>query len=132
MDGLIHGISDKFKELGDFLGGVGNFIKDHKGPMAVDMKLLTPNGQAIMDSLIRGIDSRKDRLAGTLGDMTLGLPGAVGMAAAGGGFGGQAVTISPGAVQITIAGSVDNSTMRQLEALMDNKIRDLAAAVRRQ
>jgi hypothetical protein len=42
-------------------------IKSLKGPIEKDRKMLIPEGQAIMDSLLKGFSSRQGALAQTLG-----------------------------------------------------------------
>ncbi|GAA2661778.1 hypothetical protein [Paractinoplanes durhamensis] len=56
--------------LGSYLGSIGTFIQNHKGPIEKDRKLLVPAGQAIMGGLISSISSEKDALAAELADMT--------------------------------------------------------------
>jgi len=70
IQGLIDGITAKLGALKDKLSSVTNFIKDHKGPLDKDRKLLTPAGIAIMEGLIAGIESRKPKLTTVLGKLT--------------------------------------------------------------
>lgn len=57
VHGLWDGISGAMDWLGEKLGSIGTFIAEHKGPKAYDLKLLVPNGQWVMTSLVRGIES---------------------------------------------------------------------------
>jgi hypothetical protein len=70
ISGLIQGIQSALGGLGSFLGGIGTYIQDHKGPLPKDAKLLVPAGQAIMGGLIDGISDRKSDLASELADVT--------------------------------------------------------------
>ena len=72
IDGLIAGIRDKAfgGPLGSVLGGVGGFIKEHKGPIEKDRVMLIPHGRAIMAGLIEGIGSKRNDLGGELGKVT--------------------------------------------------------------
>jgi phage-related protein len=70
MSGLIRGIKNKIGELADTLGGVTDFIRENKGPIEVDRKLLVPAGEAIMDGLIGGIAGRKGALHSELSAVT--------------------------------------------------------------
>lgn len=62
ISGLIDGIKGKLGDLGNTLGNVGSFIKDHKGPPSEDKIMLFDAGQMIMGGLIGGIESRKSAL----------------------------------------------------------------------
>jgi hypothetical protein len=68
--GLINGISSMLSSLGNFLGSIGTFIQDHKGPIEKDRKLLVGAGQAIMGGLITGIASQRAALGDELGVVT--------------------------------------------------------------
>ena len=68
-------------KLKDKLSVVTNLIPKHKGPMVVDAKLLTPNGEAIMGGLLRGIQSQVPALERTLGGITNRVPAMAGAGA---------------------------------------------------
>ncbi len=70
IDGLIAGIASKVDALGDYLGSIGTFIQDHKGPIEKDRVLLYGAGQAIMAGLQAGIADGKASLAGELESVT--------------------------------------------------------------
>lgn len=70
ISGLMSGISSMFGSLGNFLGGVATFIRNNKGPIDKDRKLLIPAGRAIMSGLIGGIDGEKQALAAKLADVS--------------------------------------------------------------
>jgi minor tail protein len=70
ISGLIDGIQSKIPSLGGVLGGVTNYIKEHKGPPQVDKVLLTPAGQQIMQGLIKGIESQRSDLQRQLDSVT--------------------------------------------------------------
>ena len=55
IGGLLSGITDGFNKVKDFVGGIGSWIGDHKGPPAYDANLLVNNGQLIMQSLQTGL-----------------------------------------------------------------------------
>lgn len=63
IDGLIAGIRNHLGDLGRFLGTIGNFIVQHKGPPSADAVLLNDNGALIMQGLIAGIESKKRDLS---------------------------------------------------------------------
>ncbi len=57
MDGLLSGLKSGFGAVKDFVGGIADWIKSHKGPIEYDRRLLIPNGMAIMASLADGLTS---------------------------------------------------------------------------
>ena len=81
IDGFVGGLKGAWEAGKDFIGGIGNWIKEHKGPIEYDRKLLIPAGNAIMGSLNKGLTDKfkavKDTvssIAGTLSDnMMVGL-----------------------------------------------------------
>jgi hypothetical protein len=68
--GLQNGMSSKVPQLGTFLVGLANYVKSKKGPIEKDRVMLRPEGQAIMEGLIGGIDSRKAALGSQLADLS--------------------------------------------------------------
>lgn len=66
LQGLWDGISGALGWLGDQLGGIGDFIIEHKGPPSYDRVMLAKNGKLIMRGLIDGIVGQKPALASAL------------------------------------------------------------------
>ena len=55
MDGFLGGLKAAWGAVTDFIGGVANWIRDHKGPIEYDRKLLVPAGNAIMEGFGAGL-----------------------------------------------------------------------------
>ena len=61
LQGFLNGLKSMWSSVTDFVGGIAGWIRDHKGPIEYDRKLLIPAGNAIMGSLDNGlIDGFKD------------------------------------------------------------------------
>lgn len=57
MNSLLKGLKDAWENVKNFVGGIGNWIKEHKGPLSYDEQLLIPAGLAIMSGLNGGLTS---------------------------------------------------------------------------
>lgn len=55
LEGLWTGLKEKWQEVRDWVGGLGAKIKNLKGPIQADRKLLADEGSAIMEGLGRGL-----------------------------------------------------------------------------
>lgn len=58
IEGFLDGLRSGFENVKSFVGGIADWIKEHKGPISYDKRLLIPAGNAIMDSLNSGLKDR--------------------------------------------------------------------------
>lgn len=70
MGGLLEGIKEGWKSVSSFVGGIGDKIKNLKGPLPKDKIMLIEEGQAIMDGLNRGIGEGFLRVRTTIKGIT--------------------------------------------------------------
>lgn len=111
LQGFLNGIKEKFQEIKDTINSIAPWIASHKGPVSYDLKLLVPNGEAIMTGLMRGIESQVPALQNMLEKVSSGIQAMptsrpttpadiLGRGSAGGGGSGTRIYLAPGAVQI--------------------------------
>lgn len=74
LDGFLDGLKSAWSAVTDFVGGIAGWIKDHKGPIEYDRKLLIPAGGAIMEGLDEGLQDRfksvKKTVSGMAGEIS--------------------------------------------------------------
>ena len=74
LDGFLGGLKSAWSAVTEFVGGIAGWIRDHKGPIEYDRKLLIPAGNAIMQGLDRGLQDRfkdvKKSVSGMAGEIS--------------------------------------------------------------
>lgn len=78
MNGFLGGLQSAWEGVKNFVGGIAEWIKDHKGPISYDRVLLIDAGHAIMDGLNRGLQERFKNVKSTVSGMADDLQNAFG------------------------------------------------------
>lgn len=80
MNSLLRGLKHAWESVKNFVGGIGKWIKEHKGPLSYDEQLLIPAGQAIMSGLNGGlttgfsaVQDNVSSMAGVISDQVTGI-----------------------------------------------------------
>ena len=73
INGFLNGLKSAFTQVQDWVGGIGDWIAEHKGPRAYDLRLLVPAGGWIMDGLQTGLRGAMPELERTMRDITNGI-----------------------------------------------------------
>ena len=69
LQGFLNGLQSMWSSVTNFVGGIADWIRDHKGPIEYDRKLLIPAGTAIMKGLDEGLQERFKGVKQTVGGM---------------------------------------------------------------
>lgn len=69
IDGFLRGLRRKYAEVQSFIGGIGTWIQNNKGPIEYDRKLLIPAGIAIMEGLNKGLRDKFKAVKSTVSVM---------------------------------------------------------------
>lgn len=69
LQGFLNGLQSMWSSVTDFVGGIAGWIRDHKGPIEYDRKLLIPAGTAIMKGLDQGLQDQFKEVKQTVGGM---------------------------------------------------------------
>ncbi|MGM0221550.1 hypothetical protein IGL62_001377 [Enterococcus sp. AZ137] len=69
INGFLNGIKSAFESVKSFVGGIADWIKDHKGPISYDRRLLIPAGKAIMSGLNESLKSNFADVQKTISNM---------------------------------------------------------------
>ena len=66
IDGFTSGMRSAWERGKEFVGGIAGWIRDNKGPLSYDARLLVPAGLAIIGGLVRGMHARMPALQRTV------------------------------------------------------------------
>lgn len=69
LQGLLRGLQEAWSGIANFIGGIGNWIVQHKGPPVYDAQLLVHNGTLIMQGLHKGLMNGFQNVQGFIGDV---------------------------------------------------------------
>lgn len=67
LQGFLNGLQSMWSSVTNFVGGIASWIRDHKGPIEYDRKLLIPAGTAIMKGLDQGLQDQFKDVKQTVG-----------------------------------------------------------------
>lgn len=69
MNGFLGGLQSAYGKVKSFVGGIASWIKEHKGPISYDRRLLIPAGNAIMTGLNAGLVEQFKTVKHNVGNM---------------------------------------------------------------
>lgn len=69
MDSFFSGLTAAWSKVQSFVGGIASWIRQHKGPISYDARLLIPAGNAIMGGLNQGLQKSFGTVQKTVSDM---------------------------------------------------------------
>lgn len=70
LNGFLGGLKSAFNGVKNFIGGIAGWIRDHKGPISYDRRLLIPAGKAIMGGFDASLQNSFKDVQKTVGGVT--------------------------------------------------------------
>lgn len=116
IDGLISGIKSAFHRVQDTLSSLTNLLPSWKGPADKDAKLLTRNGELVIEGFAKGLENRYGDVRRSLGGFTGSLASSAGSIVASTSPSGQQQKLL---VDLEIAPSGDRLIDTLMELLAD-------------
>ncbi|PWG65085.1 phage tail protein [Bifidobacterium callitrichidarum] len=124
LDGFLNGLKSAWNNVTDFVGGIADWIAEHKGPASYDRVLLVRNGRLIMQGLAKGMTTGFDRdVRSAVARINTGLASTVltapAVTATGGDTGGGGDTVN---VSVTFTGLVTDpdGVARQIRRVLND------------
>jgi TP901 family phage tail tape measure protein len=78
IKGFWDGMKHIWEDVKNWIGSIGSWVSDHKGPLDYDRKLLIPHGRAIMQGFNKGLqDEFMLKVAATISTITKAVPTAI-------------------------------------------------------
>ena len=77
MQGFLSGLQSMWGSITSFVGGIAGWIKDHKGPISYDKRLLIPAGKAIMGGFNSSLQSSFEDVKNTVNGVAPYIAGAI-------------------------------------------------------
>lgn len=77
MNSFFRGLKTGWTKITGFVSGIASWIKDHKGPISYDKKLLIPAGRAIMNGFDGGLTAGFKKVQSNVSGMGVTVAGAV-------------------------------------------------------
>ena len=115
IDGFIEGLKGAWEAGKDFIGGIGGWIAEHKGPISYDKKLLIPAGDAIMGGfnkrMVAGFKNTMQLVTGMAGEIQGAMSGIDADSAMDKAIGTATATIAMQSAQYGGLGTVQQPTM---------------------
>lgn len=140
MDGFLNGLTSGFNAVKDFVGGIGSWIADHKGPKRYDLGLLVPAGGWIMAGLGTGIEKSMPTLQSQLRGVSGAIQSGINPTLKGGGqydYSGRAAVPSAGGgstitnhITVTEASNAEE-TAQIVESRLNQKFADQGVSLGR-
>ncbi len=69
INGFLRGLQSAFENVKSFVGGIADWIAEHKGPISYDKRLLIPAGKAIMGGFDESLQANFKSVQQTISSM---------------------------------------------------------------